>query len=80
MILYDWIPTGPIISCIGCGKTFNENRGKSGLRKGADVKINLKFHLNSPRLFYFRIIYQFILSKSKNKIFSLWNFLFNFFF
>ena len=39
MILYEWIPTGPIISCIGCGKTFNENRGKSGLRKGADVKI-----------------------------------------
>ena len=38
MIINDWIPTGPIISCIGCGKTFNENGKKSGLRKGADVK------------------------------------------
>jgi hypothetical protein len=38
MIINDWIPTGPIISCIGCGKTFNDNKGKSGLRKGADVK------------------------------------------
>lgn len=43
MIVNEWIPTGPIISCIGCGKTFNENRGKSGLRKGADVSINKNY-------------------------------------
>ena len=41
MIVNEWIPTGPIISCIGCGKTFNDNKGKSGLRKGADVNKNI---------------------------------------
>jgi len=47
MIVNEWIPTGPIISCIGCGKTFNDNRGKSGLRKGADVKKLIKINKKS---------------------------------
>lgn len=39
MILNEWVPTGPIIPCIGCGKTFTEKSKEKGLggRAGAAV-------------------------------------------
>jgi len=37
-ISQEWVPTGPIISCNGCGKTFSEKTEKGlGKRIGAGV-------------------------------------------
>ena len=39
MIYAEWVPTGPIVPCTGCGKTFTDkNKGKGGsVRVGAAV-------------------------------------------
>ena len=44
-ITQEWVPTGPIISCNGCGKTFSENTEK-GLGKRIGAGVNLLKLLN----------------------------------
>jgi hypothetical protein len=46
----EWIPTGPIISCNGCGKTFTEKTEKGlGKRIGAGVRIFYIIHREDPK-------------------------------
>jgi hypothetical protein len=46
VIFNEWVPTGPIISCNGCGKTFSDKSGKQGgsERVGAAVSFFTKFN------------------------------------
>ena len=37
-IKYEWVPTGPLISCIGCGMTFNDVTRAHGVEVGGGVK------------------------------------------
>jgi transposase-like protein len=40
VIINEWVPTGPIVSCNGCGKTFSDKTGGKGgsERVGAAVR------------------------------------------
>ena len=41
-IEYNWIPTGPILSCTGCGKTFSEQKRRQAGRGDNAVKETTK--------------------------------------
>jgi hypothetical protein len=43
IILHEWLPTGPLIPCTGCGKTFTDKSSNksAGIRVGAAVIFNL---------------------------------------
>ncbi len=37
VIINEWVPTGPIVSCNGCGKTFSDKSKGGSERVGAAV-------------------------------------------
>ena len=37
-IKYEWVPTGPLVSCIGCGMTFNDQKRVHGVEVAGGAK------------------------------------------
>ena len=37
-IKYEWVPTGPLVSCIGCGMTFNDLKRAHGIEVAGGAK------------------------------------------
>ena len=37
-IKYEWVPTGPLVSCIGCGMTFNDLKRVHGIEVAGGAK------------------------------------------